>query len=131
MHNDLILSRQILEAWADWLTRAGGYPHRSSIDQFRDGWGGGGHPFQSTVPRDVDPGRTVARASRAMQHLRDLDGDKYRLLDAFYRLRQSASVIAREREWTVEICRQRIRLAERAFLDLHDMIALADHDVSR
>lgn len=130
MNEDLFKARSLLNDWADWLLGPGGYPHRSSIDLFRDGWGRGGGAFGSSPPKDVEPNRAVARASRAMQHLRVLEGDKALLLTEVYLSRQSIPTIADARQLSIPQCRTLVRHAERSFLELYDMIALTDGHVT-
>jgi hypothetical protein len=119
MDNDLAYTRQLLEEWANWIGRGGGYSHQSSVEWFRQGGLGGG-VFGSTVPKDVEPSARVARASVAMQHLRLLDGEAARLLGDVYLRRRTVTLLelARRDGVGITLYRSRRHAAERKFSGL-------------
>ena len=119
MDDDLAYTKQLLEEWADWIGRGGGYAHQSSVEWFRQG-GLGGSVFGSTVPKDVEPSARVARASVAMQHLRLLDGEAAGLLANVYLKRRAVTLLelARRDGVGITVYRSRRHAAERKFSGL-------------
>ncbi len=115
---DLSWARSLLSDWAHWLMRGGGYAHQSTIEWCRQGTGGG--VFGSRIPLDVEPSASVVSASRAMQHLRLMDGDAAELLQQLYlrRADTTLAMIAHENGIGLTLYQTRRRLAERKFLGL-------------
>lgn len=116
---DLDAARYVLERWAKWLLCGGGFAHRSSIDQFRDGFGlSSGYPGGG-LPLDVEPGHLVRCATRAMQHLRVLDGRSAELLTKIYLEQQPVGRLAELEQVSLGIVKDQRRTAERAFYALY------------
>lgn len=116
---DLDAARYVLEEWARWLLCGGGYAHRSSVDQFRDGFGISGGFQGSHLPIDVEPGLMVRCATRAMQHLRVLDGRAAELLTRIYLEQSSILELAERDEASISQIKDRRRGAERSFYALY------------
>ena len=116
-------ARRLLDDWARWLCRGGGYAHQSSIEYLRDGGIGSG-VFGSTIPKDVEPSVTVARTSRAMRHLRALDGELAFLLAALYLRKKETRLLdlARQAGLGMTAYQDRRRLAEAKLLSLWEAL---------
>ena len=116
--NDLDWARHLLSEWAYWLMRGGGYAHQSTIEWCRQGTGGG--VFGSRIPLDVEPSASVVSASRAMQHLRMMDGEAAELLQQVYlrRADTTLSMLAKENGIGLTLYQTRRRVSERKFLGL-------------
>jgi hypothetical protein len=129
---DLDAARYVLEQWSKWLLCGGGYAHRSSIDQFRDGFGlSSGYPGGG-LPLDVEPGHLVRCAARAMQYLRSLDGRSAELLTRIYLEQQPIWHLADQEQVSIGIVKDQRRVAERAFYALYAEIRFPiQGDVSR
>jgi hypothetical protein len=84
--------RELLNAWARWLCCGGGYAHQSSIEWAKQGGMSSG-VFGSSIPKDVEPSLRVAMVSRAMQHLRQLDGPAAELLAEIYLRKEKARLV--------------------------------------
>lgn len=117
--SDLDAARYVLEQWAKWLLSNGGYDHRSSIDQFRDGFGISSGTFGGRLPMDVEPGLMVRSASRAMQHLRILDSRSAELLARLYLEQETLRELADRNEVSIGQIKDRRRCAERSFYTLY------------
>lgn len=116
---DLDAARYVLEQWARWMLCGGGYSHSSSIDQFRDGFGISSGTFGGRLPIDVEPGMLVRSASRAMQHLRVLDGRAAELLARLYLEQEPLMSLAERDEVSLSQIKDRRRAAERSFYSLY------------
>ena len=116
--NDLDWARHLLNEWAYWLMRGGGYAHQSTIEWCRQGTGGG--VFGSRIPLDVEPSASVVSASRAMQHLRLMDGEAAELLQQVYlrRADTTLAMLAKENGIGLTLYQTRRRVSERKFLGL-------------
>ena len=117
-NHDLDWVRHLLHDWANWLGHNGGYAHQTSVEWWRQGGGGG--VFGSRIPLDVEPSPTVARSSRAMQHLRMLDGPAAELLAQLYlrKAQTSLAMLAKKNGIGLTLYQTRRRDAERKFLGL-------------
>ena len=116
--NDLDWARHLLNEWAYWLMRGGGSAHLSTIEWCRQGTGGG--VFGSRIPLDVEPSASVVSASRAMQHLRMMDGEAAELLQQVYlrRADTTLAMLAKENGIGLTLYQTRRRVSERKFLGL-------------
>lgn len=85
MGPELRVARKILEDWAYWFDHSNGYPHRSSIESFNDGWGMNGGVFGSVIPRGVEPSKGIRRASVAIALLTEQKNGLAELIFAKYR----------------------------------------------
>ena len=116
---ELEIARHLLEKWADWLMRDGGYAHQSSIEAFQQGGMGSGI-FRSQIPRDVGASKTVIIVSRTLQHMQALDGESVALLHRLYLRDKKQRVLDVAALFDLGISQFQFhrRHAERKFLDL-------------
>lgn len=115
--------RCLLHDWARWLCAGGGYAHQSSVEWFRQGGRCTG-VFGSTIPKDVEPSAMVARTSRAMQHLRVLEGEAAVLLTALYLREKETRLLdlARQAGLGLTAYQERRRSAEVKLLSLWESL---------
>jgi hypothetical protein len=115
--------RKLLSDWARWLCVGGGYAHQSSVEYFREGGIGTG-VFESSIPKDVEPSVPVVRTSRAMQHLRLIDGEAAFLLANIYLRKNKARLVdlAVQSGVSLTCYQERRRSAELKLMSLRDAL---------
>lgn len=116
---ELEIARHLLEGWADWLMRDGGYAHQSSIEAFQQGGMGCGI-FRSQIPQDVEASKTVVIVSRTLQHMQALDSEAVALLYRLYLRDKKQRVLDVAALFDLGVSQFQFhrRQAERKFLDL-------------
>ena len=129
MSKETEIARVMLNEWAKWLLRSGGYAHQSTMEMWRDGSMSSTKPvFGSSPPKDVEPNRLARTASIAMRHLRELDVRSAGLLETLY-LRghnQSLQVVATHLSLNLGQLNTKRRTAETKFYGLLKDIPIED-----